>query len=293
MRSIPKTIRSLSNLTMRCTRSQGAFLAGGSHVILFTFGILILLVTVLGLASSAQSAVLKSLQTGTTTMSGASVTATITAVDTTKAFLVFGVSENLGNGYDGQVTGQLTNATTITFTRIGNSGTVLPVMKWYVAEFSSAVSVQRGMADMNGLTTLAVTLTAVDTTKSFPIVSLRNSGGTTYDGNDFLKAKITSTTNLQLDLQTAGDGNCNVEWQVVTYADANVTSGDIAFATGDASKTATVSIPDLTKAWLVYTYNSASGTGTNIGQKLVRGQITNATTLTFDRCGEIGGRGRV
>jgi hypothetical protein len=230
------------------------------------------------------AAVLKSVQTGTFTISGGSTTATITAVDTTKAFLVFGVSEDTatGNGYDGQITGQITNSTTLTFSRVGNYNPG-PTVKWYVAEFTSGVSVQRGNVNLAGATTGNATLTAVDTTKSFPIVSFRTAGNTPWNSNDFLKAKITTTTNLELALQANGDGTAVAEWQVVEYSCAAVTSGDISFAAGDSSKTATVSISDLSKAWPIYTYNSASGTTTNIGQKLVRGQITNATTLTFDR----------
>ena len=40
---------------------------------------------------------------------------------------------------------------------------------------------------------------------------------------------------------------------------------------------------DTAKSWLLYTHTTADGTTTNIGQKLVRGAITNSTTLTFDR----------
>ena len=259
-------------------------IAGKSHGMLFTCSILILLAALFGLPSSAQSATLKSVQTGTFTFNGlADKPVPITTVDTTKAFLVFGVSENQLNGWDGQVTGQITNATTLTFSRAGNNNPG-PTVKWYVAEFTSGVSVQRGNVNMAGIATGNATLTtAVDTSKSFPIVSFRCNGGTTFGGNDFLKAKLTTSTNLQLAFQTNGDGTAVAEWQVVEYTDSTVTSADVSFAAGDSSKTATVSISDLSKAWLIYTYNTADGTGTNIGQKLVQGQITNATTLTFDR----------
>ena len=53
--------------------------------------------------------------------------------------------------------------------------------------------------------------------------------------------------------------------------------------TTDNSRTATPTSVNTAKSWLVYTHTSAAGSSSNIGQKLVRGQITNATTLTFDR----------
>jgi Peptidase family C25/Propeptide_C25/Concanavalin A-like lectin/glucanases superfamily/Domain of unknown function (DUF2341) len=265
------------------TPNQAVAFAEQSHVMLFTFGILILLVTLLGSASSAQPAVLKSVQSGTTTLTGGTATATITAVDTTKAFLVFGISEpTQTSGWDYLITGEITNATTLTFTRKGANKTA--TVYWYVAEFTSGVSVQRGTVSMDGVTTQNVGITSVDTTKSFPIVSYRSTqGSASVCQNQLLKAKITSATNLELALQTAGDNNDSVAaWQVVTYTDASVTSGDVSFASGDSSQTATVSISDLNKAWLIYSYNTAD-TGSHVGHDLVRGQVANGTTLTFDR----------
>ncbi|MBP1738856.1 MAG: hypothetical protein H6Q48_1149 [Deltaproteobacteria bacterium] len=233
--------------------NRGVAIAGQNRIMLFTFGVLILLVTLLGLASSAQPAVIKSVQSGTTSFGGGSTTVTITSVDTTKAFLLFGISEpDQTSAWDYLISGQITNATTLTFARPGNNKTV--TVYWYVAEFSSGVSVQRGSANMRGKTTVNQPITAVDTTKSFPIVSYRDSGTNNLSANCLLKSKITSATNLELALRANGDGTSVAEWQVVTYTDASVTSGDISFATGSS-----------------------------IGQDLVRGQITNGTTLTFDR----------
>ena len=231
----------------------------------------------------------KSIQTGTTTIAAgsASNTATITSVDTTKAFLVFGVSEGNINPQFGQISGQITNSTTLTFTRATAASSPAVTVHWYVAEFSSGVTVQRGAAILGTSTSVNVTLTTVDTAKAFPLISLRTTGAT-FDGNDFVKARITSSTNLELTMLVAGDSaGVTVEWQVIEYTDANVQtnslSGDVTFAAGDSSELVTVTSVDPTKSWLIYNYSSAAGTSTNIGQKLVRGVITNGTTLTFDR----------
>ena len=147
----------------------------------------------------------KSIQTGTTTIAAgsASNTATITSVDTTKAFLVFGVSEGNINPQFGQISGQITNATTLTFTRATAASSPAVTVKWYVAEFSSGVTVQRGAAIMTTSTSLNVTLTTVNTAKAFPLISLRTTGAT-FDGNDFVKARITSSTNLELTMVVLG-----------------------------------------------------------------------------------------
>ncbi|MCK4820968.1 tail fiber domain-containing protein, partial [bacterium] len=127
-----------------------------------------------------------------------------------------------------------------------------------------------------------VTLSAVDTTKSIPILSWR-SAGAVYDYSDFVKAKITSSTNLELTVVYIYTPLA-VEWQVVEFTDgASVQTGDVTFGTVDSSKTANPSSVDTSKSWLMFTYQTDRGTDSNIGQKLVRGVITNSTTLTFDR----------
>ena len=128
-----------------------------------------------------------------------------------------------------------------------------------------------------------MTLTpGVDTAKSFPLISFRTDGAT-YDSNDFVRAEITTSTTLDL---TAPDGGLTafVEWQVVEYTDANVQTGSLSFGSVAPSLTASLS-PSINtaKAWLIYTYESSGGSGPNIGQKLLRGVITDGTTLTFDR----------
>ena len=262
-------------------------------------GVLLLLTLgSLGLAHESAAASLKGVQRGTTTIAGGSAVATATlspAVDTTKAFLVFGVSENTSSPTDGQVSGQITNSTTVTFRRDGSAGAV--TMNWYVAEFTSGVTVQRGTADMDVAprphnVTLPI---AVDLARSFPIVSYLTTGGN-FAFDDFVKAKLTSTTNLALDAPNvpAPTAPLFAEWQVVEYLDADVQTGDVTFLAGEASKTVTplVAAVNTAKSWLVYSYKcdpAAPGPGCpsspdpNIGNKLVRGVVTNGNTLTFDR----------
>src|SRR5206468_2715680 len=104
-------------------------------------------------------ATLKGVRFGTLTVTAGSISATATlspAVDTTKSFLLFGVSEDTADPSDGQVSGQITNATTVTFARAATG--VAVTVKWYVAEFTSGVTVQRGAADMSVTVPLDVTL---------------------------------------------------------------------------------------------------------------------------------------
>ena len=57
----------------------------------------------------------------------------------------------------------------------------------------------------------------------------------------------------------------------------------MSFGSFDSSVTDTISAIDPSKTWLMYSVRTDDGTATNIGQKGVRGRVTNGTTLTFDR----------
>ena len=143
---------------------------------------------------------LKSLQSGTVTLpaGAASISVTINGVDQTKTFLEFGTSFNDANPQYSHITGRISsNGTSVVFQRYGAAGSPAVTVKWYVAEFTSGVTVQRGSVAMP-TAILNVTLPAsVDLSKAFALVSYRNSGGQ-YDGNDFIRAKLTSGTNLEL-----------------------------------------------------------------------------------------------
>ena len=243
------------------------------------------------ISSRSQASQLKAVQTGTATIAAgaASTTATLTSVDTTKTFLVFGTSFDDGPPPNAtpscsHTSGQITNATTLTFAREGTTGCPAITVKWYVAEFLSGVSVQRGSVVNSTVASLNVALTAVNIARGFPIVSLRVTGSN-FNCDDFIKAKITTTTNLQLSAGcTPGGVTQNIEWQVVEYTGATAHTGDVSFTAGQSSRTATISSVVTSQSWLFYNYNTVTqGTTLDIGQKLVRGAITNATTLTFDR----------
>jgi hypothetical protein len=244
----------------------------------------LLAVSVALVAASAHGAQLRAVYSGTTTIAGGSTfnTAAIPAVDTTKAFLVFGISGSDNSPDDLQVTGQITGSTTVRFERVGTNFAV--TVRWYVAEFLSGVRVQRGSQQMPGAANPAdtnVPIASVDLTKSFPLVSFRTNGSN-FDGGDFIRAKLTSATNLRL-LQPDADTNTWVEWQVVEYLDARVQSSDATI--GSASTSVSATLPqsvDVTKSWLVYSYTEGSGFP-DIGRALIRGRVTGPTTIVFDR----------
>jgi hypothetical protein len=256
-------------------------------------GLLLLAGSIASGAGEARAAPIKSVQTGTVTLAAGStsVTATLSpAVDTTRSFLVFGVSEDVGPPVDGQVSGQITDSTTLTFQRNGTATAI--TIKWYVAEFLSRVRVLRGSVTMSGTPgDTTVPLPAVNPARSFPLISVRE-GGASYDGSDFIRAEIINGgADLALYAEQAGPMPV-VEWQVVEHLDANVQTNTTTLTMLQISNTATLApAVNLAKSWLVYSYECRGNApnwcdtapGNAINSRLIRGVLTDGITLTFDR----------
>jgi cellulose synthase/poly-beta-1,6-N-acetylglucosamine synthase-like glycosyltransferase/transposase-like protein len=247
--------------------------------------------------AAADAQEIKSVQTGSKSFATnvSSTTVTISSVTTSQAFLIFSQSDSDTAPQCSQIAGELTNSTTITFSRNSSSCGSTITIQWYVAEFnnpssSNGVSVQRGNVDMTNAgagVDLNVTITSVNTAHSFVILT-KKTNGTTYDGNDFVRAKLTSSTNLVLHEQNTGNTGADIAyWQVIEYANSNVQSGEVSFGNTDASKTATISPVDVAKTWLLFSYDYDINGNLNPNQYIIRGRITSPTQLTFDRQGSI------
>lgn len=208
------------------------------------------------------------------------VTLDTTLLDTAKAFIVGSIQPSAAAPQFGLVTWKLASTTTVTLQRWTAAGSPAITVVLYIAEFLSGVTVQRGSV---ALATASddITITSTNLTKSFPLICYRNAGND-YNQDDWVNAKITTSTNLNLSTNAWSTSNQSVEWQVIEYYGCSIQTGDVSFLTTDASKTAT---PTTTtgKDWLIINYTSPVGTLANIGQKMVRGRISATNELTFDR----------
>jgi outer membrane protein assembly factor BamB len=219
---------------------------------------------------------IRAVQGGTATMTTQStLNVPITAVTLARSVLWFSVSENNVDPNNGAVRGQLTSATNIQFNRPGTATTI--TIRWYVAEFGASVNVQRGSTALTA-TPFSIAIAPVDLSKTFVLTSWQKPGAT-YGNDDFLRARLTSTTTLELD-HFGGSLDGTADWQVITMANASVQSGDVSFATGDTSKTVAVTSVNTSATFLTATwYGTVDGLGANV----IRPRITSATQLTFDR----------
>ena len=207
----------------------------------------------------------------------------ISSVDPTRSFLVFGAQFSSTNAGYSEISGQITGATEVTFARTATTGAPAIPIRYYVAQFQSGVSVQRGNATMSATPTPVTLGTAVDLAKSFPIVTYRNTG-TTYGNDDAVRAKLTSTTQLSLDIGLAAPSGV-VEWQVISFDGATVQTGDLTFATATTTLTATLAnAVDVTKTWLLLSYQF-TGASSTAAEMLWSAHLSSSTQVAFERAG--------
>jgi hypothetical protein len=209
-----------------------------------------------------------------------SKTAALTSVDTTKAFVRF--NWRTGGGAtgvtNGAIRGIITDATTVTFTR-ASAGSAAATLEWTVMEWSAGVTVESGSQTGSGATT-NVTITEIDTTKAWPIVSMSTNAGDWNTGSGLsIQASITSTTNLALvsdDSTPTAQITC---WQIVEYDNATVALYSKTIARNTTGSTQTITSVDTTKTIL---FNTMYGTDDpSAPANWPRWTLTNATTVTW------------
>lgn len=249
-------------------------------------------ITVGAVADSAHAAVISSVQTGTlvSSVNGTS-TVTITSVDPTRSILFFEARHNSNRPVGSMVRGRIATATTLQFARVTDDNNPVPItIRWYVAEFTSGVRVQRGETDqlltVNDVT-LPIAVGAVDhafvTWSKTPLDFHTNN----LDGDDPTIGELTSTTNLQFRVTTSGTG-MTIWWQVVEFTNAPdvlVQKGNTALVNGALSVPVTLpTAVNPATTFVLVGYNVESQNATNgMGPRMLRAQLIDSTTILIDR----------
>ncbi len=228
---------------------------------------------------------INSVQTGEATIpsSGTSVNATITAVTVNKSFLIFtfessdGFSQNQRN----LAQGWINSTTQLTFQRSSNPASTI-IIRWYVVEFSatSSATVQHFNNQLAAGATENKTLTAVNLSNSFPIVSCQDSEAG-WNVGGYPTAEITTTTNVQIAWGAINTTRYTVQvienpnWTVTKYTHSLLTTDS-----GNTDKTITAVI--LAETMLIGSARGASDFNPN-AHKYWKWGLLNTTTIRYYR----------
>jgi hypothetical protein len=164
-------------------------------------------------------------QRGETTQSGTTTNVAIASVTSmSQAFVLYsktGVAADSGWTGEDAVAGELTSATQLTFR--SNTLNAGHIIAWQVVQFTTAadINVQKGsIATMTGatLTATATLSPAVDVDKTFVLVGIRTTDGTTTNiGTRMVRAVLTNSTTITFDRAAGAVGSdiTEIVWQAV------------------------------------------------------------------------------
>ena len=240
-------------------------------------------------------------QRGSATQSGMTVNVAITPVASlSQAFVTFSKTANATEGIWSEDDPVVADLTTTSNLQIRSHGTTGHTIWWQVIEFlnPAEINVQKGSAALTGTatSTTATLGTAVNTARTFVLVSLRTPSATTANiGARLVRARLTNPTTITIDRSISGapDDVTEINWQAVELKDGTaVQSGSEAFASGTGTRNVTITSVDTTKTVAFGAYQSGGGENCGrspyaaddvIGVACVTANVASATQLTLVR----------
>lgn len=221
--------------------------------------------------------------TATSTADG-TLSVAITAVDPTRAFLLFSTRHANNRPVGSMLRGQLVSATAVNFTRVTDEVSPTPItIEWSVVEYECGVLVQRGETTMT-TATVDVTLAEVPANRSFVLFSKTvYAAAGAFGADETQVAEVTGPTTLQL--RTPATGGI-VAWQVVAFTEAGaaaVQRGSTSLGSADTAVTVPITAVDPSRAFVLASHQSSTASGADMGARMVRVELTSSTSLAVSR----------
>lgn len=209
-----------------------------------------------------------------------SITCTISPplLDTGRAFLLFQASSNNDTPASSNVRCTITSADTITCDRFGTSGQA--DIRWYTVELAWA-RVQRLQPQCAGTSTLTVPITPVASAGNTFLLLSHQESGTTNEYNNFPAVELASASSVAINYSPACGTNRH-DLQVVELTGATVTRGTTGAMAAESLVVGSLSPVDRSRTFLLYSFRT-SATDTVMCNRMVRGELTSDTEITFTR----------
>ncbi len=200
--------------------------------------------------------------------------------DRDKTFMLFQATSNDNTPASSNVRCFIQSISNIKCDRNGTIGIV--DIRWQVAEFAEGVKVDHLTPPCYGTNTIVDISEVSDMNKTFLLYSSHRDG-TDQDQNQFRTVRLTATDQVMVGIPSTGScGSVRQALQVVQFNGTSVKRGVTGAMTG-TSITATLSPSiDTSRTMLLYSWRTA-GSGADMCERMVRGEITSSTQITFTR----------
>ena len=159
-------------------------------------------------------------------------------------------------------------------------------IEWSVVEFSTGVSVQRGSVNQTA-TTINVPISPVASVNQAFVTWSKTPGAAdvVWNADDPIFGVLTAANNLRFGTGSS-NGNHTIWWQVIEFtdpADINVQRGRTSLNGGALTVDVPLGTPvDPNRTFVLVGFRT-SGTGPDVGARMVRAQLINGSTIRIDR----------
>jgi hypothetical protein len=243
-----------------------------------------------GLTPASQNeTILPAVRTGTCTLAAGtfSVTCPITPkqLDKSKTMLFFQASSDDDSPDTASLRCTLTAEDTITCRRNDGDepGDPAVTILWQTAELPSGLKVQHLQPSCNNAPLTAVPIQPVSSLQNtFLLVSSEQDGSTQGD-DDYYTASLSQEDHVDIEFSL----NCISSWrashQVVELQGASVTRGLTGSMTGTQLVVSGLQAVDPATTALLFTYRTSGASSQVMCDRVLRGELTSPTSLTFSR----------
>jgi hypothetical protein len=202
-------------------------------------------------------------------------------LDVSKTLLIYQATSTSNDANSANVRCVLSSTSAVTCNRAGNNDDV--EVSWQTAELASGLKVQQQDVLCTGQSTLTVPLQAVANPGNTFLLVGSQVDGTTQGADDFFTATLAAADRVDLQFGTP----CTSTWrgavQVVELTGASVTRGVTEAMAGTQRTVTGLPAVDPATTVLLFTYRVASATQPGICDRVLRGELTSPTSLTFTR----------
>ncbi len=185
----------------------------------------------------------------------------------------------------------LTSTSNIRCYRNSTSGSI--TIRWQTAELPSGLKVQHLDDDCDDDPVTSLSFSSVARTDgTFLLVSSEHSGAT-LGADDLYTAALVEDDEVELEMTEDCASSWEASVQVVEWEGATVTRGVTGAMSGELLVVPGLPEVDPASTVLFFTYRASGGTTTSLCDRLLRGELTSPTSLTFSRnlstpgCGDI------